>query len=331
MALTAHKTGQAAVLTVNNLAISFPFGSGSLNVVTEVSFAIRAGETMALVGESGSGKSLTALSILGLVPKPGRISAGEIRLDGKSLVGLPEREMRDLRGRSIGMIFQEPMTSLNPVYTVGFHLAEALGGKDQLGREELKRRSVELLAEVGIPEPEARLASYPHELSGGMRQRVMISCAMARNPRLLIADEPTTALDVTVEAQIMRLIAWLKATRNAAVLLVTHDLGLVAQHADSVAVIYAGYVVELSNVTDLFADPLHPYTRALLKALPATRPGAKLTPIPGNVPEPSQLPSGCPFRDRCELAVAKCALAVPTLEPLGAGRWVRCIRVCLDG
>lgn len=311
------------MVEVKNLAISFPGFSGPVKPVSDVSFDIPPKTMLALVGESGSGKSLTAFAIMGLVPSPGELTSGKICLNGMDITALTQSEMRSIRGAAMGMVFQEPTTSLNPVYTVGFHLREALGGG--LGAAEARAKSASLLAEVGIPEPEARLKGYPHELSGGMRQRVMIACAMARNPSLLIADEPTTALDVTVEAQIMSLISRLKEARGAAVLLVTHDLGLVAQHADEVAVMYAGYIVERAKVAELFRKPLHPYTRALMEALPSGARGARLKPIPGNVPEPSAMGPGCPFAERCEIALTRCFEALPDLDDCG-GRLVRCVR-----
>jgi oligopeptide/dipeptide ABC transporter ATP-binding protein len=315
------------ILTVENLAVRFETPEGSVPAVRDVSLTLRRGECLALVGESGCGKTLTALSVLRLVPPPGRIAGGVIRVLDRDVASLDGEALRSLRGRDVGMIFQEPLTSLNPVLRVKKHLREALSSHFDLSKDEITRRSVELLREVGIPDPERRISAYPHELSGGLRQRVMIACAIACNPALLIADEPTTALDVTVEAQIMRLLDGLRKTHEMALLLVTHDLGLVAQHADRVSVMYAGYVVEEAGVDELFESPLHPYTRALLAAMPRGTSGEKLQPIPGNVPHPLRAPSGCPFRDRCARAVSLCAQEVPNLEARAEGHRVRCVRV----
>ncbi len=321
------------LLDVENLRVSFHTRAGEVPAVRGLDLTVGHGEAVGLVGESGCGKSVTALSLMGLVPDPGRIEAGSIRLEGRELVGLPDEEYRQIRGRQIGMVFQEPMTSLNPVFTVGFQVAEALTTHFDLPRDEVRRRCVELLTEVGIPAPEDRLRAYPAQLSGGLRQRVMIAIAVACRPQLVIADEPTTALDVTIQAQIMGLLGRLRRERGMALLLITHDLGLVAQNVDRVVVMYAGYAVEEASTRELFRDPLHPYTRGLLGSIPGAsgiRRGERLRAIPGNVPHPSRVPSGCPFRDRCALAIEACGDAVPALEEKRPGHRARCIRVDRD-
>ncbi|MBU8896587.1 ABC transporter ATP-binding protein [Corallococcus sp. M34] len=312
------------MLEVRGLTTELRLEDGPVRAVDGVSFSVPAGSTLGVVGESGCGKSLTALSVMRLVPEPpARIVAGEVRLRGVDLLSLPEARMREVRGRSLGMVFQEPMTSLNPVHTVGEQLAE--GPRLHLGesRRRARERAVELLRTVGIPAPEERVDAYPHQLSGGMRQRVMIAMALACDPSLLIADEPTTALDVTVQAQILELLKRLQAERYMAVLLITHDLGVVAGQCDTVAVMYAGKVVEYAPVRELFAHPAHPYTAGLLRSIPswdAARGGSaegarpRLRAIPGMVPSLRQLPTGCAFRERCERAVDRCAQVAPALE-----------------
>ena len=319
-----------ALLEVNGLKVSFFLPAGEVPAVRGLSLRVAHGEAVGLVGESGCGKSVTALSLLGLVPPPGRVVSGSIRLDGRELTRMNGRELRRVRGREIGMVFQEPMTSLNPVFTVGYQLAEAITCHFDLPRKEVRRRCVELLEEVGVPAPEARLRAYPSQLSGGLRQRVMIAMAVACRPKLLVADEPTTALDVTIQAQIMALLRRLRSERGMALLLITHDLGLVAQNVDRVVVMYAGYAVEEATVEALFAEPLHPYTRGLLASIPGAsgvRRGQRLRAIPGNVPHPARVPSGCPFRDRCAEAVEACGRSVPALEEKRPGHRARCIRV----
>ena len=319
-----------AFLAVRSLSVRFPSPSGFVQAVRGLSFAVEAGETLGLVGESGCGKSVTAHALLGLLGVGGEVSAGSIHLGGRDVARLPRRELVALRGRDVGMVFQEPMTSLDPVFSVGWQLGEALAADRRLTGRERRERSLELLREVGVPEPEARLGAYPSELSGGLRQRVMIAIAVARRPRLLVADEPTTALDATIQAQIMALLARLRRERSMAVLLITHDLGLVAQNADRVVVMYAGLAVEEATAERLFAEPLHPYTLGLLSSLPGgpgTRRGERLRAIPGTVPHPTRVPSGCPFRDRCSRAAAACAGAVPGLEEQRPGHHVRCLRV----
>ncbi len=318
------------LLQIENLQVSFFLPGAEVPAVRGLDLAVGAGETVGLVGESGCGKSVTALSVLGLVGDPGRIKAGSIRLGGRELVGLAPKQLREVRGRQVGMVFQEPMTSLNPVFTVGYQLAEALTTHFDLSRQEVRERCVALLREVGIPAPEDRLGAYPAQLSGGLRQRVMIAMAVACRPRLLLADEPTTALDVTIQAQIMGLLGRLRRELGMALVLITHDLGLVAQNVERVVVMYAGHAVEEATTADLFAEPLHPYTRGLLGSIPGapgTRPGDRLRAIPGNVPHPTRVPSGCPFRDRCDRAVDACADRLPELERKRPGHRARCLRV----
>lgn len=294
----------------------FPSAAGPVRAVNGVSFHLEPGETLGLVGESGSGKSVTALTIMRLLPPGARVEGGRVRMDGRDLLSLSEREMRRLRGASIAMVFQEPMTSLNPVLTVGDQIAEAIRLHEPVSAGEAWRRAVEMLERVGIPEPARRARQYPHQLSGGMRQRVMIAMAVACRPRVLIADEPTTALDVTVQAQILDLMKELQREFGTAILLITHDLGVVAETCNRVAVMYAGRIVEMAPVAALFDRPLHPYTEGLLHSLPyAARPRERLRAIRGSVPNLARLPSGCAFHPRCPYADALCARNVPRLEP----------------
>jgi oligopeptide/dipeptide ABC transporter ATP-binding protein len=298
------------LLSVSDLTTVFPTGKGVAIASNGVSFELRAGETLGLVGESGSGKSVTCRSVLGLVPEPGRIVGGSVRFQGKELVGLPERSLRALRGAQISMIFQDPMSSLNPVYTVGEQISEPLRLHRGMARRQAREEAVRLLQRVEIPSARERLHSYPHELSGGMRQRVMIAIAISCRPSLLLADEPTTALDVTIQDQILSLLLELQADEGMAILLVSHDLGVIANACDRVVVMYAGYVVEEATTDALFERPAHPYTLALLQALPelaAQREHHRLVPIRGQPPELVSLPPGCPFAARCEFAQPSCS------------------------
>jgi peptide/nickel transport system ATP-binding protein len=325
------------LLSVEGMRTRFQTDEGPVFAVDGVSFDVRPGEAVGLVGESGCGKSVTALSILRLVAEPpGRIESGRIRLDGVDLLTLPEPQMRAIRGRRVAMIFQEPMTSLNPVFTVGDQIAEGVRLHERVDRKSARARAIEMLRTVGIPAPEQRVDDYPHQLSGGMRQRVMIAMALACNPKLLVADEPTTALDVTVQAQILELLARLRRERRMAVLLITHDLGVVAETCERVVVMYAGRVVEQAPAEELFARPLHPYTAGLLGSLPAfetVREGRtrsaerpRLQAIRGVVPALARLPAGCRFRDRCDRAEADCAASEPPLVALGGpGHMVACL------
>jgi len=315
------------LLEVRDLRVSFFTPRGEVRAVDGVSFTIDEGETFGLVGESGCGKSVTALSLLRLLDGNGRIVGGDIVFAGRTLLALSEEEMRSLRGDQIAMVFQEPMTSLNPVFTVGYQIGEVLEVHRGMSRKQARAEAIELLRLVEIPEPERRVDAYPHQLSGGMRQRVMIAMALACRPRLLIADEPTTALDVTIQAQILDLLAHLQQQFGMAVLFVTHDLGIVAERARRVAVMYAGRIVEEADTATLFRNPLHPYTRGLLRSIPRLGMRVRrLAVIPGTVPDPLSLPSGCRFRDRCTYAVAGCAEIDPQLQPFGDSRAVACIR-----
>lgn len=314
------------VLEVENLRVTFPGANGGrFAAVDGVSFALSRGETLALVGESGCGKSLTSLSLLRLVPEPGRIEPGSrIRLGETDVLSLRGEALRGIRGRRIGMIFQDPMTSLDPVFRVGDQIAEGIRAHFPVSRREARDRSVALLREVGIPDPVARAQSYPHQLSGGMRQRVMIAIALAAEPEILIADEPTTALDVTVQAQILEVLDRLRIQRGMAVLLITHDLGIVAGRADRVAVMYAGEIVEEAPTARLFAQPSHPYTQGLFASIPRlSGPVERLNPIPGTVPPAAAWPSGCRFRPRCPYAFEPC-VRDPALLPAGPDHRARC-------
>ncbi len=319
----------APLLEVRELRTWFSSDAGTARAVDGVSFEVHPGETVGIVGESGCGKTVTSLSIMGLIPRPpGRIVEGSsIRFRGRELTDLGEGELRRIRGNEIAMIFQEPMTSLNPVYTVGDQIREALRLHRKMGRAEARAAGVAALREVGIPEPEQRFDEYPHQLSGGMRQRVMIAMALSCEPDLLIADEPTTALDVTIQAQILDILAELRVRRGMAILLITHDLGVVAEVCDRVLVMYAGQVVESGTVEEIFRDPRHPYTRGLLDSLPRIEDrGRRLRPIEGTVPSPVSWPTGCRFRARCTEAWERCAEAPPLLPVEGAhsGRSSRC-------
>jgi peptide/nickel transport system ATP-binding protein len=314
------------ILEVDNLRISFPAPQGTrVYPVDGVSFALERGETLALVGESGCGKSLTSLALLQLVPSPGRIEPGSrISLGNEDVLALKGEALRRIRGRRIGMIFQDPMTSLNPVFTVGDQIIEGILAHFQMPRSKARERALHLLQEVGIPDPAGRLQAYPHQLSGGMRQRVMIAIALSAEPEILIADEPTTALDVTVQAQILEVLDRLRTSRGMAVLLITHDLGIVAGRADRVAVMYAGQIIEETSTERLFANPSHPYTQGLFASVPRiSGPLKRLTPIGGSVPAPSAWPTGCRFRPRCPKAFDKSELEPPLL-PVEPDHRMRC-------
>jgi oligopeptide/dipeptide ABC transporter ATP-binding protein len=321
-----------AILEISNLRTHFFTAAGVVRAVDGVSYGVRSGEILGVVGESGCGKSVTALSVLRLVADPpGRIVGGAIRFAGANLLDLSEGEMEAIRGNDISMIFQEPMTSLNPLMTVGRQIGEAIAQHRGLSRREAAAEAIDMLRRVHIPEPEHRAHAYPHQLSGGMRQRVMIAMALSCNPKVLIADEPTTALDVTIQAQILDLMRELQATFGTAIMLITHDMGIVAENADRVVVMYAGRKVEEANAKDLFESPGHPYTRGLLGSLPrlddAARSNARrarLTEIKGMVPALFNLPAGCSFAPRCGFATDQCHAAYPPLEQHRPGHWIAC-------
>lgn len=311
-----------------NLKTYFYTEDGVVKAVNDVSFKIKEGETVGVVGESGCGKSVTSMSLMRLIPNPpGKIVDGDILFEGKSVVNMSEDEMRDIRGNKISVIFQEPMTSLNPVFTVGKQIGEAVVLHQKLSKEEARAKAVEMLKLVGIPRAEEIVDAYPHELSGGMRQRVMIAMALSCNPKLLIADEPTTALDVTIQAQILDLMRNLKEKLNTSIMLITHDLGVIAEMADYVVVMYAGKVAEEAPVRELFADPMHPYTKGLLKSKPSLSEegeGKQLYSIPGQVPNPIGMPDYCYFCDRCDRAIDKCKKEIPPLREIKPGHKVAC-------
>ncbi|TMG18892.1 MAG: ABC transporter ATP-binding protein [Chloroflexi bacterium] len=313
------------LLRIEDLHTQFHVHGGTVKAVDGVNLTIPAKATVGLVGESGSGKSITALSIMRLLEKNGRITAGHVWFRDRDLVGLTEEEMRDVRGNDVSMIFQEPMTALNPVYTCGDQIAEAVRLHEKVEPKAAFDRAIEVLRLVGISDPKRRARQYPHELSGGMRQRVMIAMALSTNPELLIADEPTTALDVTIQAQILRLMRNLKGEFGSAILLITHDLGVVAEMCDSVAVMYAGRIVEQASTTELFTNPKHPYTQGLLASIP--RLGKKqdrLHVITGSVPNPLALPPGCAFRPRCPVKAPRSESEIPALKAVGAEHLVAC-------
>ena len=317
------------LLEIANLAVEFDTDEGVVRAVDDVGFSLEAGSTLGLVGESGCGKSVTALSVMRLLPQPmGRIATGSIRFEGRELTALDTAAMRKVRGARIGMVFQEPMTALNPVHTVGRQLAEMLMLHRGLRPEEALREAAAMLERVGIPAPDVRLGEFPHQLSGGMRQRVMIAMALLCRPALLIADEPTTALDVTIQAQILDLIRELQAEMGMAVILITHDLGVIAETCGSVVVMYAGKVAEKGTVLDIFDRPTHPYTRGLLSSIPRLEhvPKQRLKTIEGMVPGLRELPPGCRFSNRCAFREPRCEASPPPLEPVADAHWTACCR-----
>lgn len=313
------------LLEVKDLQTHFKTENGVIPSVDGVSFSIKKGETIAVVGESGCGKSVTSLSIMGLIGATGSIEAGSILFEGKDLTKLSKKEMRKLRGNEIAMIFQEPLTSLNPLFTVGNQISESIRLHQGASKQEARIKSIEMLRRVGIPRPEKVYSSHPHLLSGGMRQRVMIAMALSCNPKLLIADEPTTALDVTIQAQILELMKGLTRDFDTSIMLITHDLGVVAEMVDTVIVMYAGQVVEHTDVFTLFSSPKHPYTKGLLDSTPKIHErNEELLTIEGTVPIPSAMPKGCRFQPRCPYAMEKCVHEAPLLEETSAGHKVRC-------
>jgi oligopeptide/dipeptide ABC transporter ATP-binding protein len=317
-----------SLLEVDRLTTAFETQRGEVTAIEEVSFSLESGEILGIVGESGSGKSVTALTIMGLLPQPpARVVSGEVRFEGQVLTRLSDARMRKIRGPGIGMIFQEPMTSLNPVFSIGEQIMETIRAHERVIGREQRRRAVELLDKVGIPSAARRLDDYPHLLSGGQRQRVMIAIALACRPRLLIADEPTTALDVTIQAQILDLLMDLRDEFGMAIMLITHNMGVVAEAADRVLVMYAGRVVEQAGVQEIFSGPLHPYTRGLLECVPSLEhERRRMLAIPGTLPEPSARPRGCRFAPRCAHRIDECDAAIPPLFPYSTEHYAACIR-----
>jgi len=321
----------SALLEVRGLTTTFPIAGERVPIVDGVDFDLERGRVLALVGESGSGKSMTALSVLRLVPRPGRVDAGSVRLEGQELTSLAVGEMRSVRGRRISMIFQEPMTSLNPVVRVGQQVVEAIRLHEDVSKAAALERCRDLFHQVGIPDPDARLRVYPHQLSGGLKQRVMIAMALSTRPAVLIADEPTTALDVTIQAQIVSLLRRLQRESGLSILLITHDLGIVNELADRVAVMYTGQIVELADRETLLARPAHPYTAGLLRSMPArSAPGERLPEIPGVVPSPGHWPAGCRFASRCALRFEPCTHTQPAATAMGDGHTAHCHAVARD-
>ncbi len=320
-----------SLLEVAGLTTTFATERGEIAAVEEVNFSLEAGEVLGVVGESGSGKSVTALTVMGLLPRPpARIAAGSVRFAGQELTSLSDREMRRIRGPGIAMVFQEPMTSLNPVFTIGEQIIETIRAHERAGAAAGFARAVELLEKVGIPSAAERMSAYPHQLSGGQRQRVMLAIALACRPRLLIADEPTTALDVTIQAQILDLLLDLRDEFGMALIVITHNIGVIAETADRVLVMYAGRIVEEAPVAGIFDRPAHPYTRALLASAPALDAplaAGHLPAIPGTLPDPRHRPPGCRFAPRCELAIPACSAALPPLTAVGPGHAASCIRL----
>jgi oligopeptide/dipeptide ABC transporter ATP-binding protein len=312
------------LLKINDLSVYFEMGGGqTAQVVASASFTVKKGEILSLVGESGCGKTITALSIMGLVPEPGRVTSKGIVFADKDLGRLSKEEMRKIRGNEIAMVFQEPMAFLNPLYTIGYQITEAIYAHRRVKKKEARELTLRALSQVEMPFPESKINDYPHQLSGGMKQRAMIAMAIVNEPQLLIADEPTTALDVTIQAQILKLFLSLRDNTNVSIILITHDLGIVAEIADRVAVMYAGEIVESANVYKIFNNPLHPYSQGLLGAIPGKTKG-RLRAIPGNVPDPARKPPGCPFHPRCPQCSDKCRKEPPVLQELEEEHWVKC-------
>jgi peptide/nickel transport system ATP-binding protein/oligopeptide transport system ATP-binding protein len=316
------------LLDVQGLTTAFMTGRGEITAIEEVSFSLKEGEILGIVGESGSGKSVTALTIMGLLPQPpARIAAGKVMFQGQELTKLSSREMQRIRGPGIAMIFQEPMTSLNPVFSIGDQIMETIKAHENLPAAALRKRAIDMLDKVGIPSAARRLDDYPHQMSGGQRQRVMIAIALACNPKLLIADEPTTALDVTIQAQILDLLMDLRDEFRMAIMIITHNMGVIAETADRVLVMYAGRVVEEAPVARVFDHPIHPYTRGLLECVPSiTEDRARLIAIPGTLPDPARRPPGCRYSVRCRYAQPSCSDALPPLILEEADHWAACLR-----
>jgi oligopeptide/dipeptide ABC transporter ATP-binding protein len=318
----------SGLLEIEDLKVEFPSAHGLVKAVDGIAYTVDVGETVALVGESGCGKSMSALAVLGLVPDPGRVVGGAVRFAGRELLGLPEEQIVEVRGREIAMIFQEPMTSLNPVLSIGVQLREGMRRHLGLSRAQAEARAVELLRLVGIGDPERRLRQYPHHLSGGMRQRVMIAVALSCEPKVIIADEPTTALDVTIQAQILELMKDLSRRLGVALVIITHNLGVVARYADRVNVMYAGRIVETGTTEEIFTRPGHPYTIGLMASVPRLDlpRSVRLVPIEGQPPDLARLDDACSYRPRCRFAIARCAESFPPLEAMGQGHRAACFR-----
>ena len=316
------------LLDVQGLTTAFMTGRGEITAIEDVSFSLKEGEILGIVGESGSGKSVTALTIMGLLPRPpARIAAGKVMFQGQDLTKLSAREMQRIRGPGIAMIFQEPMTSLNPVFSIGDQIMETIRAHENLPAAALRKRAIDMLDKVGIPSAARRLDDYPHQMSGGQRQRVMIAIALACNPKLLIADEPTTALDVTIQAQILDLLMDLRDEFRMAIMIITHNMGVIAETADRVLVMYAGRVIEEAPVARVFDHPVHPYTRGLLECVPSiTEDRARLIAIPGTLPDPARRPPGCRYSVRCRYAQPSCSEALPPLILEEADHWAACLR-----
>jgi peptide/nickel transport system ATP-binding protein len=327
--MSASPTNTPSVLSVSDLTVRFK--DAPANVVDGVSFAIQPGKTLAIVGESGCGKSVTSMALMGLLPDTATVQASASNLLGEPLLGMSDERLLDVRGNRMAMIFQEPMTSLNPVFTIGDQIAESVIRHQGLSASDARQRALKMLEKVRVPDAQQRLDAYPHELSGGMRQRAMIAMALANDPALIIADEPTTALDVTIQAQILALVASLQAETGTSMMLITHDLGVVAEVADEVIVMYAGRVVESGSVKTLFDDPQHPYTIGLMGSMPSVGPReGRLATINGRVPTPAEMPTGCRFAGRCPFVIAACREARPPLVEVSAGHFAACIRVPLE-
>jgi oligopeptide/dipeptide ABC transporter ATP-binding protein len=327
--MSNSRTANSPLLEVTNLTTTFGTSRGEITAVEDVSFSLAQGEILGIVGESGSGKSVTALTIMGLLPQPpARVAAGEVRFAGEVLTRLSDARMQRIRGPGIAMVFQEPMTSLNPVFTIGEQVMETIRAHERLPQRAVYARALEMLEKVGIPSAARRMSDYPHQLSGGQRQRVMLAVALACRPRLLIADEPTTALDVTIQAQILDLLLDLRDELGMAIIIITHNMGVVAETADRVLVMYAGRIVEEAPVARLFDRPLHPYTRGLLECVPSLDQNhERLVAIPGTLPDPARRPAGCRFRSRCRYTTPSCAAIVPQLAMVDAGHQAACIRI----
>ncbi len=311
--------GRRPVLDVKNLRVEFPTRRGTLVAVDDVSFQVFEGEVLGVVGESGAGKSMTGSAVIGLLEPPGRIAGGEVRLDGERIDNLSQEQLRRVRGKRIGMVFQDPLTSLNPLYTVGRQLTETILTHQDMSEAQARKHAIDLLAEVGIPSPERRIDQYPHQFSGGMRQRVVIALALCVNPRMIIADEPITALDVSIQAQIIKLLKRLCEEHGAAVMLITHDMGVIAETADRVAVMYAGRIAEIGPVKDVIKDAKHPYTKGLMGSIPVVGHDLeRLTQIEGSMPRLTEIPKGCAFNPRCPYAFERCRTERPELIPVGS-------------